>query len=197
MPPRDRANLDSNNATGHNARGADSSCTSPPPGRAGASRTLSSETASLHSVRKRASFFGRSSSDASSMRRAPATSHSAKSSLSAGRPDSDAPRPATSSSSGMRRRKTDPLQSIRDSIFGGKKKASQDALDASSSRPPSRGNEHLFQNDSANAQNFGSGEECESESVRKNAKQSSNTAVAQTTAICESTPYLRHLISNM
>lgn len=112
------------------ARDADSSWSSRDP----------SDTASLHSMRKRTSLFSRSNSDASSMRRVPATSHSSRPSFSMGRSGDDGDRPGTATSSETRRRKTDPLQSIRDSLFGGKKKPSKEWADAAwSSRPPSRG----------------------------------------------------------
>lgn len=124
-----------------------------------------SETSSLHSVRKRTSFFGRSNSDASSMRRAPATSHSSKPSFSTGRIDDDASRPTTATSSDIRRRKTDPLQSIRDSLFGVKKKPAREWGDASSSRPPSKGTDSLPHDVSVDPGSFRSEDECRELSV--------------------------------
>lgn len=111
----------------------------PPSGITGTSRALTSETSSLNGLRKRSSLFGRSQSDAGSMRRATATSHTPKSSLSSVRLGEEAVRPTPANTTESRRRKTDPLQSIRDSIFGGKKKPSRDATDAPSSRPGSSG----------------------------------------------------------
>ena len=107
---------------------------------AGPSNSSRADSASLHSVRKRASFFGRSNSDASSMRRAPATSHSTNPSFS-GRVDDTAYRPSTASSSESGRRRAETLQSLRDSIFGGKKKVApaRDRAGSLASRPSSRG----------------------------------------------------------
>lgn len=131
--------------TVHNAppNPADPSWTTPtsPPMRR--SRNNSGDTVSLDSMRKRSLFFGRSNSDASSLRRVPATSHSSKPSFSMRRTDDDDARPPTAASSDTRRRRTDPLHSIRDSLFGGKKKASRDGDDASATRPTSRGSEQL------------------------------------------------------
>lgn len=157
MASRDRVEA-GHHATGSNAGNPSASRPSPPPSRTGIPRTPSDETASLHSVRKRASFFGRSNSDASSMRRGVASSHAAKSSFSGIRVEGDVIRPTTAASGEMRRRKTDPLQSIRDSIFGGKKKG---AADGSSSRPGSRGTETLPHDLTPLPSSFSSEEECE------------------------------------
>lgn len=85
-------------------------------------------------VRKRHSFFGRSNSDASHMKRAPAL-HSTVSSQS--REAQNPPRPGTALSE-TRRRKTEPLQSIRNSIFGGRKMATPPDSRGNSSPHPSR-----------------------------------------------------------
>lgn len=95
------------------------------------------------------------------MRRAAVTAHSAKSSFTGGRSDDDGERPQTATSSDIRRRKTDPLQSIRDSLFGGKKKVTKDAGEASGSRPSSRGTDYHFHDGPLHGANFGSEDECE------------------------------------
>ncbi|KAK3112543.1 hypothetical protein LTR53_011076 [Teratosphaeriaceae sp. CCFEE 6253] len=90
---------------------------------------------------KRQSFFGRALSDAAP-RRMP-TLHSTMSSQSTPPQQPQPQRPSTALSA-TRRRKTEPLQQIRDSIFGGRKKASPpNSRDGASStpelRPASRG----------------------------------------------------------
>lgn len=137
------------------------------------SSTPQSDTASLRSVRKRASFFGRSNSDASSMRRAPAISHSTKASFSA-RVDDIASRPGTSASAESRRRKTEPLQSIRDSIFGGKKKAAaaRERAESVTSRPSSRGAQVVLGATAPRPNQFRSEEDCESSNIESVTAQS-------------------------
>lgn len=186
----------SNGTRPHARNSPDPSWTSPARSRAATLRASSSETASLHSLRKRSSFFGRSNSDASSMRRAPATAHSAKSSFSVGRSD-DGSRPRTATSGDMRRRKTDPLQSIRDSLFGGKRRVIRDMTEASSSRPTSRGADFTFPDAPAPAARFGSEDECKEANHCNPTKVWRTLTLKQTTVTCGNTAYPLPSISNM
>lgn len=110
-------------------------------------------------MRKRHSFFGRSQSDAGGKATMPTLHSTMSSNQSRPAPPS---RPGTALSE-TRRRKTEPLEHIRNSIFGGRKKSSpptsRDGSSVPAQRSPSR-TDTLAMAESAPRESFNTEQDC-------------------------------------
>ena len=127
---------------------------------AGSFSPLGSSASSTRSLRMRRSFFGRSNSDAGLLRRI--ANQPATQSISEAQKEQLPPRPSTSLSiESMRRRKTDPLETIRNSIFGGRKsKEREDSNASGGARPSSRNGESSDAMLSNSREHFRSEDDC-------------------------------------
>ena len=109
-------------------------------------------------VRKRHSFFGRSSTDTATSRPAPPLKSTMSTPRDAG--SQPAARPTTGMSGESRRRKTDPLDNLRQSMFGNRRKASVSNTVGQSSRASSRNEAGVEALPSLTHEQFATKEEC-------------------------------------